>query len=112
MLSEQTFSMFDSSGNQPESSSRHLGFLAKVQHPLSVDMKISAGIGLANTEFALGNQHKYGNSLVSEFRIGIELFPEIWTEGGFLTVDGSSGSGPDDQRLGSSSYLIGLSYGF
>ena len=112
MLSEQTFSMFDSSGKQPESNSRHLGFLAKVQHPLSVDMKISAGIGLANTEFALGNQHKYGSSLVSEFRIGIELYPEIWTEGGFLTVDGSSGSGPDDQRLGSSSYLIGLSYGF
>ena len=112
MLSEQTFSMFDGSGNQPESNSRHLGFLAKVQHPLSVDMKISAGIGLANTEFALGNQHKYASSLVSEFRIGIELFPEIWTEGGFLTVDGSSGSGPDDQRLGSSSYLIGLSYGF
>ena len=112
MLSEQTFSMFDSSGNQPESNTRHLGFLAKVQHPLSVDMKISAGIGLANTEFALGNQPKYGSSLVSEFRIGIELFPEIWTEGGFLTVDGSSGSGPDDQRLGSSSYLIGLCYGF
>ena len=112
MFSEQTFSMFDSSGEQPESNSRHLGFLAKVQHPLSVDTKISAGIGLANTEFALGNQHKYGSSLVSEFRIGIELFPEIWTEGGFLTVDGSSGSGPDDQRLGSSSYLIGVSYGF
>ena len=112
MFSEQTFSMFDNRGNQPESNSRHLGFLAKVQQPLSVDMKISAGIGLANTELSLGNQHKYGNSLVSEFRIGIELFPEIWTEGGFLTIDGSSGSGPDDQRLGSSSYLIGLSYGF
>ena len=112
MLTEQTFSMFDSSGNQPESNSRHLGFLAKIQHPLSVDMKISGGIGLANTEFALGNQRKYGNSLVSEFRIGIELLPEIWTEGGFLTIDGSSGSGPDDQRLGSSSYIIGISYGF
>jgi hypothetical protein len=112
MFTEQTFSMFDSSGNQPESNSRHLGFLAKIQHPLSVDMKISGGIGLVNTEFALGNQRKYGNSLVSEFRIGIELLPEIWTEGGFLTIDGSSGSGPDDQRLGSSSYLIGLSYGF
>ena len=112
MLTEQTFSMFDSSGNQPESNSRHLGFLAKIQHPLSVDMKISGGIGLANTEFALGNQRKYGNSLVSEFRIGIELLPEIWTEGGFLTIDGSSGSGTDDQRLGSSSYIIGISYGF
>ena len=112
ILSEQTFSMFDSRGNQPETKSRHLGFLAKVQHPLSVDMKISAGIGLANTEFALGNQQKYGRSLVSEFRFGIELFPEIWTEGGFLTFDGSSGSGLDDQRLGSSSYLIGISYGF
>ena len=112
MFSEQTFSMFESSGNQPESNSSHLGVLAKVQHPLSVDMKISAGIGFAKTEFVLGNQIKYGSSLVSEFRIGIELFPEIWTEGGFLTVDGSSGSGPEDQRLGSSSYLIGLSYGF
>jgi len=109
---EQTFSMFDSSGNQLESNSKHLGFLAKVQHPLSVDMRISAGFGLANTEFVLGNQNKYGESLVSEFRIGFELFPEIWTEGGFLTIDGSSGSGPDDQRLGSSSYLIGVSYGF
>jgi len=112
MYSEQTFNMFDTSVNQPESNSRHLGFLAKVQYPLSVEMKISAGIGLANTEFVLGNQHKYGDSLVSEFRIGIELFPEIWTEGGFLTIDGSSGSGPDDQRLGSSSYLFGVSYGF
>ena len=112
MFAEQTFSMFDTSGNQPESNSRHLGFLAKFQHPLSDDMKISAGIGLANTEFALGNQNKYGDSLVSEFRIGFELYPEIWVEGGFLNIDGSSGSGPDDQRLGSSSYLIGLSYGF
>jgi len=112
MFSEQTFRMFDSSGKQPESNSRHLGFLAKLQHPLSVDMKISAGIGLANTEFALGNQQKYGDSLVSEFRIGIEFSPGIWTEGGFLNIDGSSGSGPDDQRLGSSSYLIGVSYGF
>ena len=111
MLSEQTFSMFDSSGNQPESNSSHLGFLVNFQHPLSVEMKISAGIGFANTEFELGNQRKYGNSLVSEFRIGIELFPDIWTEGGFLTIDGSSGSGPDDQRLGSSSYLMGISYG-
>ena len=112
MLSEQTFNMFDSSGNQPESNSRHLGWLAKVQHPMSDNMKISAGIGFANTEFVLGNQRKYGSSLASEFRIGIEFFPEIWTEGGFLTIDGSSGSGPDDQRLGSSSYLIGISYGF
>ncbi len=111
MLSEQTFSMFDSSGNQPESNSSHLGFLVNFQHPLSVEMKISAGIGFANTEFELGNERKYGNSLVSEFRIGIELFPDIWTEGGFLTIDGSSGSGPDDQRLGSSSYLMGISYG-
>ena len=112
MLSEQTFSMFDSNGNQAESDSRHIGFLAKFQQPLSDNMKTSAGIGFANTEFALGDQRKYGRSLASEFRVGIELFPEIWTEGGFLTIDGSSGSGPEDHRLGSSSYLIGISYGF
>ena len=111
MLSEQTFSMFDSSGNQPESYSSHLVFLANFQHPFSDDMKISAGIGFANTEYEIGDQRKYGSSLVSEYRIGMELFPEIWTEGGFLTIDGSSGSGPNDQRLGSSSYLIGISYG-
>jgi len=112
ILSEQTFSMFDSSVKKRESNSRHIGFLAKAQHSLSFEMKISAGLGLANTEFELDNQRKYGSSLVSEFKIGIELYPEIWTEGGFLTIDGSSGSGPDDQRLGSSSYLIGISYGF
>ena len=111
MFSEQTFSMFDSSGNQPESYSSHLGFVANLQYPLSDDMKISAGIGFANTEYEIGDQRKYGSSLVSEYRIGMELFPEIWTEGGFLTIDGSSGSGPNDQRLGSSSYLIGISYG-
>ena len=111
MFSEQTFSMFDSSGNQRESYSSHLGFVANLQHPLSDDMKISAGIGFANTEYEIGDQRKYGSSLVSEYRIGMELFPEIWTEGGFLTIDGSSGSGPNDQRLGSSSYLIGISYG-
>ena len=111
MFSEQTFSMFDRSANQPESYSSHLGFLANVQHPFSDDMKISAGIGFANTEYEIGDQRKYGSSLVSEYRIGMELFPEIWTEGGFLTIDGSSGSGPNDQRLGSSSYLIGISYG-
>ena len=111
MFSEQTFSMFDSSGNQPESYSSHLGFLANVQHALSDDAKISAGIGFANTEYEIGYQRKYGSSLVSEYRIGIELFPEIWTEVGFLNIDSSSGSGPNDQRLGSSSYLIGISYG-
>ena len=111
MFSEQTFSMFDSSGTQPDSYSSHLGFLTNIQHPLSDGTKISAGIGFANTEFVIGDQRKNGSSLVSEFRIGMELFPEIWTEGGFLTIDGSSGSGPNDQRLGSSSYLIGISYG-
>ena len=44
---------------------------------VSVDMKISSGIGFANTEFALGNQRKYASSLVSEFRIGIEIFSQI-----------------------------------
>ena len=81
--SEQSFNMFSSSGNSQESNTRHLGILAKVQHPLSVDMKNQRGIGMANTEFTLGSQSKYGNSLVSEFRIGMELFPDFWTEAGF-----------------------------
>jgi len=112
LLSEQSFTMFGVSGNRPQASTSHLGLLAKTQQSLAESWKISAGLGLAKTEFVLESQRKFGNSLVSEFRLGFEFSSDLWTEAGILTMDSASGSGSGDQRLGSTSYLIGLSYGF
>ncbi|SUZ98361.1 uncharacterized protein METZ01_LOCUS51215 [marine metagenome] len=111
-LSEQSFTMFGTSGNSPQANTSHLGLLAKTQLSIAESWKISAGLGLAKTEFVLESQRKHGNSLVSEFRIGFKFSADLWTEAGILTIDSTSGSGSGDQRLGSTGYLIGLSYGF
>ena len=112
LLSEQSFTMFGESGNRPQVNTSHQGLLAKTQQSLAESWKISAGLGLAKTEFVLESQRKLGNSLVSEFRIGYEFSADLWTEVGILTIDSASGSGSGDQRLGSTGYLIGMSYGF
>jgi hypothetical protein len=44
--------------------------------------------------------------------MGMEISDDFWTEAGILTIDSSSGSGSGDQRLGSTGYLMGFSYGF
>ena len=111
-LSQQSFTMFGEIGNRPLVNTSHQGLLAKTQQSLAESWKISAGLGLAKTEFILESQRKLGNSLVSEFRIGFEFSADLWSEAGILTIDSSSGSGSGDQRLGSSGYLIGMSYGF
>ena len=111
-LSEQSFTMFGASGNSPQANTSHLGLLAKTQQSIAETWKISAGLGLAKTDFVLESQRKHGNSLVSEFRIGFKFSADLWTEAGILTIDSTSGSGYGDQRLGSTGYLIGLSYGF
>ena len=111
-LSEQSFTMFGTSGNSPQANTSHLGLLAKTQQSIAETWKISAGLGLAKTDFVLESQRKHGNSLVSEFRIGFKFSADLWTEAGILTIDSTSGSGYGDQRLGSTGYLIGLSYGF
>ena len=111
-LSEQSFTMFGTGGNSPQANTSHLGLLAKTQQSIAESWKISAGLGLAKTDFVLESQRKHGNSLVSEFRIGFKFSADLWTEAGILTIDSDSGSGSGDQRLGSTGYLIGLSYGF
>ena len=111
-LSEQSFTMFGTSGNSPQANTSHLGLLAKTQQSIAETWKISAGLGLAKTDFVLESQRKHGNSLVSEFRIGFKFSADLWTEAGILTIDSTSGGGSGDQRLGSTGYLIGLSYGF
>jgi hypothetical protein len=112
LFSEQSFTIFGESGNRPQANTSHHGLLAKTQQSLAESWKISAGLGLVKTEFILENQRKLGNSLVSEFRIGFEFSADLWTEVGILTIDSTSGSGSGDQRLGSTGYLIGMSYGF
>ena len=112
LLSEQSFTMFGESGNRPQVNTSHQGLLAKTQQSLTESWKISAGLGLAKTEFVLESQRKLGNSLVSEFRIGFKFSADLWTEVGILTIDSTSGSDSGDQRLGSTGYLIGMSYGF
>ena len=112
LLSEQSFTMFGADVNRPQVNISHLGILVKTQYPITKSWKISAGLGLAKTELVLKSQHKLGKSLVSEFRIGFEFLADFWMEVGILTMDSSSGSGSEDQRLGSTGYLIGMSYGF
>ena len=112
LFSEQSFTIFGESGNRPQANTSHHGLLAKTQQSLAESWKISAGLGLAKTEFVLESQRKLGNSLVSEFRIGFKFSADLWTEVGILTIDSASGSGSGDQRLGSTGYLIGMSYGF
>ena len=109
--SEQFYKMFGPNGNRPTSNSNHLGILLKTQHSLSESWKISAGIGLSKTEFVLENRRKLGNSLVGEFRMGTEISDDFWIEFGILSIDSASGSGIEDQRIGSTGYLIGVSYG-
>ena len=109
--SEQFYKMFGPSGNRPTSNSNHLGILFKTQHSLSELWKISAGIGLSKTEFVLESRRKLGNSLVGEFRMGTEISDDFWIEFGILSIDSASGNGIEDQRIGSTGYLIGFSYG-
>ena len=109
--SEQFYKMFGPSGNRPTSSSNHLGMMLKTQHSLSESWKISAGIGLSKTEFVLNSQRKLGNSLVGEFRMGTEISDDFWFEFGMLSIDSASGNGIQDQRIGSTGYLVGFSFG-
>ena len=73
LFSEQSFRMFSATGNRSESKTSHLGALAKIQHSLTDSWKISAGLGVVKTELTLGSQLKQGNSLVTEFRMGMEM---------------------------------------
>ena len=43
--------------------------------------------------------------------MGTEISEDFWFEFGILTIDSASGSGVEDQRLGSTGYLIGVSFG-
>ena len=53
LYSEQSFTVFGASGNGPQAKTSHLGLLTKIQQTLVKPWKMSAGLGLAKTEFVL-----------------------------------------------------------
>jgi len=108
----QSFRMFSSIGSSAISNTKNMGVIAKTRHLLTESLIISAGFGLGKTEYSLARQKERGDSLVSEFRMGIKISEEFCTEIGVLIIDSSSGSESEDQRLGSTSYFMGFSYGF
>ena len=106
---------FQSFGNDEfDIASRHVGGLFKGRFPINPEWQVTAGIGMAQsvTQFELTQKSKSSNMLVSEFRIGVRVYEHWTTELGLMTLDGASGDGPEDSRLGSTNYLIGIGYGF
>ena len=92
--------------------SRHVGGLFKGRFPINTEWQISAGIGMAQTDTELANKTLSSNMIVSEFRVGVKFFANWVMELGMMTLDGASGDGPEDDRLGSTNYIVGLGLGF
>ena len=104
---------FQSFGNDEfDIASRHVGGLFKGRLPINPDWQVTAGIGMAQSVTQFPEKSKSSNMLVSEFRIGVWVYEHWTTELGLMTLDGASGDGPEDSRLGSTNYLIGIGYGF
>jgi hypothetical protein len=92
--------------------SRHVGGMFKGRFPINTEWQISAGIGMAQTDTELAKKTLSSTMIVSEFRIGVKIFSNWVMELGMMTLDGASGDGPDDDRLGSTNYIVGLGFGF
>ena len=92
--------------------SRHVGGMFKGRFPINTEWQISAGIGMAQTDTELANKTFSSTMIVSEFRIGVRFFANWVMELGMMTLDGASGDGPEDDRLGSTNYIVGLGFGF
>jgi hypothetical protein len=86
--------------------------LFKGRFPINPEWQVTAGIGMAQSVTQFPEKSKSSNMLVSEFRIGVRVYEHWTTELGLMTLDGASGDGPEDSRLGSTNYLIGIGYGF
>ena len=106
----QQFQSFGS--NLFDIDSRQLGGMFKGRFPINSEWQISAGIGMAQTDTELANKTLSSTMIVSEFRIGLMFFANWVVELGMMTMDGTSGDGADDDRLGSTNYIVGLGLGF
>ena len=104
---------FQSFGNDEfDIASRHVGGLFKGRFPINPEWQVTAGIGMAQSITQFPEKSQSSNMLVSEFRIGVRIYEHWTSELGLMTLDGASGEGPGDSRLGSNNYLIGIGYGF
>ena len=104
---------FQSFGNDEfDIAARHVGGLFKGRFPINPEWQVTAGIGMAQSVTQFPEKSQSSNMLVSEFRIGVRVYENWTTELGLMTLDGASGDGPEDSRLGSTNYLIGIGYGF
>ncbi len=91
---------------------RHLGVIGKGWVVLSDNWQASAGAGFANTRLEAPSGDKRALTLVTEFLLTVQVAEALTLELGTLTMDGASGEGSTDQRLGSTNYVAGLSVGF
>ena len=104
---------FQSFGNDEfDIASRHVGGLFKGRFPINPEWQVTAGIGMAQSVTQFPEKSQSSNMLVSEFRMGVRVYENWTTELSLMTLDGASGDAPEDSRLGSTNYLIGIGYGF
>jgi hypothetical protein len=110
LFAQQSFRRF----GEPKTNAplRHWGAMAKGRIPISGNLQAFAGAGFASTQLEDANAPKRATSLLSEFLLSFRMADQVWLEGGTFTFDGSSGEGPGDQRLGSTSYVVGITFGF
>ena len=111
-FSEQSYHLFGNTSDSAEAVSRNLGILFKIRHALNLDWRVSAGMGIAKTGLSPQGSAKSCTSLVSEIKASLELNPDFSLDLGILTIDGTTGTGAQDQRLGSTSHMIGLGFVF
>ena len=107
---QQRYRRFGENGE--EVTLRHLGLIGKGWVLLSDHWQASAGAGVATTRLEALGGDKQALTLVTEFLLTTQVGEALSLEFGTLTMDGASGEGSDDQRLGSTNYVAGLSVGF
>ena len=73
---------------------------------------VGGGLGGSDRNPPTGADLASTSVLVTEMRAGFKTSDFLWLEGGVLVLDGQSGSGSAAQRVGSTSYSLGLNFGF
>jgi len=91
-----------------------LAALGKYRFDMGGDWHFTVGGGLGGSDRnpPTGADLASTSVLVTEMRAGFKTSDFLWLEGGVLVLDGQSGSGSAAQRVGSTSYSLGLNFGF
>ena len=92
-----------------------LAFLGKYRFDTGSDWHFTVGGGLGSSDRTPPSRTadlKAASVLVTEMRAGMKTAEFLWLEGGVLIFDGHSGTGSSAERVGSTSYSLGLNFGF